>query len=86
MANTKSALKRVRQNVKTNSHKRTQISALRTAMKKVRLAVESGEGDVQALLHDAIKSIDSAASKGLIHHNKAARDKSRLAQLVNSAK
>lgn len=86
MANTKSALKRTRQTEKVTSRKRAQVSALRTAMKKVRLAVETGEGDVQALFQAACKSIDSAATKGLIHHNKASRDKSRLAKLIASAK
>lgn len=86
MANTTSALKRVRQTEKVTSRKRAQISSLRTAIKKVRVAVETGEGDVQALHQAAVKAIDSAASKGLIHHNKASRDKSRLAKLVASAK
>lgn len=86
MANTVSALKRSRQTEKVTSRKRSQITALRTSMKKVRQAVETGEGDLQALLTAANKSIDSAATKGLIHRNKAARDKSRLAKLVASAK
>lgn len=86
MANTKSALKRVRQTESVNSRKRSQTAALRTAIKKVRQAVETGEGDSQALFNAAVKSIDSAVNKGLIHHNKASRDKSRLAKLVNSAK
>ncbi|EKB56164.1 MULTISPECIES: 30S ribosomal protein S20 [Facklamia] len=86
MANTKSALKRVRQTESVNSRKRSQTAALRTAIKKVRQAVETGEGDSQALFNAAVKAIDSAVNKGLIHHNKASRDKSRLAKLVNSAK
>ncbi|MGX7108631.1 30S ribosomal protein S20 [Facklamia miroungae] len=86
MANTASAQKRTRQTEKVTSRKRAQVSALRTAMKKVRVAVETGEGDIQALYQAAVKAIDSAATKGLIHHNKAARDKSRLANLIASAK
>lgn len=86
MANTTSAMKRARQTEKITSRKRTQVTALRTSIKKVRQAVETGEGDAQALYQEAIKAIDSAASKGLIHHNKASRDKSRLAKLVASAK
>ncbi|MBG9979779.1 30S ribosomal protein S20 [Facklamia sp. DSM 111018] len=86
MANTTSAMKRARQTEKITSRKRTQVTALRTSIKKVRQAVETGEGDAQALYQEAVKAIDSAASKGLIHHNKASRDKSRLAKLVASAK
>ncbi|MBD3948525.1 30S ribosomal protein S20 [Tuanshanicoccus lijuaniae] len=82
MANNPSAIKRIRQTATKTDRNRAHISAMRTAVKKFRSAVESGEGDLQELYKLAAKELDSAATKGLIHKNKAARDKSRLAKLV----
>ncbi|EDP68006.1 ribosomal protein S20, partial [Carnobacterium sp. AT7] len=55
-----------------------QKSSMRTAIKKYVQAIEAGNENSEQLLKEAIKSIDMAASKGLIHKNKANRDKSRL--------
>ncbi|MBK0347792.1 30S ribosomal protein S20 [Aerococcaceae bacterium zg-ZJ1578] len=82
MANNPSAIKRIRQTATKTDRNRAHVSAMRTAVKKFRSAVESGEGDLQELYKLAAKELDSAATKGLIHKNKAARDKSRLAKLV----
>lgn len=61
-----------------------QRSALRTAVKKVRLAAASTDIEAaKSLLASVIKTLDQAADKHLIHKNKAARDKSRLTRLVN---
>lgn len=57
---------------------------MRTAVKRFRSAVEAGEANVEELFRLAAKEIDSAATKGLIHKNKAARDKSRLARLLKA--
>ena len=57
---------------------------MRTAVKRFRSAVEAGEANVEDLFRLAAKEIDSAATKGLIHKNKAARDKSRLARLLKA--
>lgn len=84
MANTESALKRVRQNEKVKAHQRAQRTSMRSAMKKVEAAVTEGAENTQELLNSAIKSLDMAVSKGLIHKNKAAREKSRLQTLVNN--
>lgn len=78
MPNIESAIKRVRTTSKSTEQNNTQKSAMRTAIKKYVKAVEAGEANVEELHKSAIKSIDMAASKGLIHKNKANRDKSRL--------
>lgn len=77
MANIKSAKKRVRViQAKTLRNKMTR-SALKTAIKKA----ESGDKESVTL---AIKKVDQAAAKGLIHKNKAARKKSQLARKLNA--
>lgn len=81
MANSAQALKRVRQTAVKTDRNGTQVTRMRTAIKKFKLAVETGEGDKEALFKEAIKQIDRSATKGLIHANKAARDISKLYQL-----
>ncbi len=83
MANSDQAIKRIRQNDKTRARQKGQATAVRTAMAKVEAAVVNNADNAVELLQDATKSIDKAASKGLIHKNKAAREKSRLTKLVN---
>ena len=79
LANIKSAIKRAELNVKQNEKNSAQKSAMRTAIKKFEAAVAEGAENAEELLRAAHKAIDGAASKGLIHKNKASRDKSRLA-------
>ncbi|HAU33377.1 MAG TPA: 30S ribosomal protein S20 [Lysinibacillus sp.] len=55
-------------------------SAMRTTVKKAENAVADNAENKQELLQAAFKSLDKAASKGLIHKNAAARKKSRLAK------
>ena len=83
MANTKSAIKRSRQNDRIHEHQKAQRSAVRTAMRKVEKAVSENADNTQEVLNSAIKAIDMSVSKGLTHKNKAAREKSRLQKLVN---
>ena len=60
---------------------------MRTAEKKVKLAIKEGNKEkVNELLKNANKKIDKAAGKGLIKKNKAARDKSKLANAANNIK
>lgn len=82
MANTKSALKRVRQDNVKEQRNTAQVSKMRSLVKDLRKAVETGEGDVNELFAKASKQIDRVAGKGLIHANKANRDKSKLAELI----
>ena len=84
MANIKSQIKRNRQNEKANERNRAVRSELKTRTKRVEAAVEAGE-PADELLKDAIKRIDQAAAKGVLHKNTAARRKARLAKKVNAA-
>jgi small subunit ribosomal protein S20 len=83
MANTKSAEKRNRQNVQARERNRAHRSTLRTAVKKLRGAVASGDAaQAQELLPVTLSIIDKTAQKKVIHANTASRYKSRLAQKV----
>ena len=84
MANIKSAKKRCRV-IKTKTEQNKMIkTSVKTAIKKVIEASNNGDKAVAtALLNDACKAIDMAASKNIFHVNNAARKKSRLAKLVN---
>jgi small subunit ribosomal protein S20 len=83
MPNTPSAKKALRQNEKRRLQNRSQRSALRTAVKKVRVAAEGTDaGAAQEAYRLATKKLDQAAAKNLIHKNAASRTKSRLAKLL----
>lgn len=83
MANTKSAEKRNRQNIKARERNRAHRSTLRTAIKKLRAAVSSGDAaKAQELLPATLGVIDKTAQKKVIHTNTASRYKSRLAKKV----
>ena len=84
MATSKQAIKRVRQNEKTHARQKGQSTAIRTAMKRVEQAVSENAENTQEVLNYANKALDKAVVKGLIHKNKAAREKSRLQRLVNN--
>ncbi len=79
MANTAQAKKRAKQAEKSRVRNAGQRSNLRTFVKKVIVAVNSGDKEkAQAAFKIAMPIIDSAVNKGIIHKNKAARGKSRL--------
>jgi len=78
MPNIDSAIKRVRTSEKANLQNNAQKSAMRSAIKKFEAAAAESAENSEELLKVAVKAVDAAASKGLIHRNKAARDKSRL--------
>lgn len=84
MPNHKSAKKRVRQNEKRKTINRGHRTRLRTAIKKLRAAIGSGDAtSAQTLLPTTISTIDKAIQKGVLHRNAAARYKSRLTGHVN---
>lgn len=85
MPQIKSAIKRVKTNEKARLLNASQKASMRTAVKQFEAAHRDQAENAQALYTQAIRKIDMAASKGLIHTNKAARDKSRLTRL-NQAK
>ena len=80
-----SAEKRASQSVKRNLRNKSVVSGVRTVVKKVETAVTSGNREiaVKALLQ-AIKALNKAASKGVIHRNTASRNISRLTKKVNA--
>ncbi|NLD72407.1 MAG: 30S ribosomal protein S20 [Chloroflexi bacterium] len=85
MANLRSSIKRARQNIKRRARNRAVMSRSRTAVSKATRLVATGDKDEarQAVI-EAISEVDKAASKGVIHRNKAARRKSRLMAKLNS--
>jgi small subunit ribosomal protein S20 len=83
MANTKSAEKRNRQNIKQRERNRAHRSRLRTAIKSLRSAVATGDAAAAAeLLPQTLGIIDKTAQKKIIHSNTASRYKSRLTKTV----
>ena len=79
MANIQSAKKRARQSVKRRAHNVAMRSRMRTAVKKVLKAVQSGNKEAaQASFREAVPQIDKLVGKGLIQKNRAAKYKSRL--------
>jgi small subunit ribosomal protein S20 len=81
MPRSKSVLKRQRQTETRQQRNQSARSELKTFEKKARKAIASG--DAAADLKLAQKKLDKAASKGVIHPNKAARKKSRLTKAAN---
>ncbi len=82
MPNIKSAKKRVIVNKTRAARNKSRNSALKTAIKKAHFAAETNAPEKEALVKEAIKKVDQAAAKGLIHKNNAARKKSALAMLL----
>ena len=79
MANSLSARKRARQSEKHRLRNASQRSRVRTSIKQVLAAIESGDkAAAEAAYKAAVPAIDRSVSKGLMHRNKAARHKSRM--------
>lgn len=84
MPNIKSAKKRVKVIAVKTAQNKAQRSALRTEIKKANIALETGAADKDEAIRIAMKKIDQAAAKGLLHKNTAARRKSALARKANA--
>ena len=85
MANIKSAMKRNRQNIKRRLRNRQFLGQARSYVKQARHALEVGELEAartETLI--AVRALDKAASKGVIHKNNAARRKSRLMKRLSA--
>jgi small subunit ribosomal protein S20 len=80
VANTKSAIKRIRQSEKRRQRNRTVRSRVRSALKTARTAVTTAGEDARVAVLQAIRTLDKAVTKGVIHRNTAARKKSALAR------
>ncbi len=84
MANIKSAAKRARQNIKRREENKRTKSLLKTAVRRFEESLEDGDSEeVRLNLDAAVRQIDKAVSKGVVHRNNAARKKSRLHRLYN---
>ncbi len=79
MANTKSAIKRIKQNHKRRLRNRLFTVRARTFVKQARATLESGSPEeARTATLAAISALDKAAEKGILHKNNAARRKGRL--------
>ena len=85
MPNIKSAKKRVLVNQTKAQRNKSANSALKTAIKKANAAIEANSADKDALVNAAVKKIDQAQAKGLLHKNNAARKKSALVLRLNNS-
>jgi small subunit ribosomal protein S20 len=86
LANTRSALKRIRSSEKKRERNRFFRSTARTQIKQARRLIDEGKmEEAETAVHQAISALDTAAQKGIIHRNNAARRKSRLMQQFNKA-
>ncbi|MBL8067845.1 MAG: 30S ribosomal protein S20 [Armatimonadetes bacterium] len=85
MANLKSSKKDVKRSSKKAAVNKSVKTSLKTYVKKVRLAVDGGDQKaVSEALALAVKNIDKAAQRGIIHKNQASRRKSRAAKAANA--
>ncbi|HSE32995.1 MAG TPA: 30S ribosomal protein S20 [Pyrinomonadaceae bacterium] len=86
MPNHKSAEKRMRQNEKRRVINRGNRTKVRSYIKKLRSALDSGKADeISHVLPEAMSVIDKSVQKGVLHANAAARYKSRLTVRANQA-
>ena len=85
MANSPQARKRARQAEKRRAHNASLRSLVRTVIKKVYAAVQTGDpGAAKTAYDNAVPVIDRMADKGIIHKNTSARTVSRLAKRVKT--
>ncbi len=84
MPNIKSAKKRVKVIAAKTARNKANRSELKTQIKKANAAIETGAADKEAVVKAAVKKIDQAVAKGLLHKNTAARRKSALAKKANA--
>lgn len=85
MANSAQARKRARQALKQRAHNASLRSTLRTAIKRVRQAIDAGDqAAAQNVFQQSVSVIDRIADKKIIHKNKAARHKSRLSAQIKA--
>ena len=83
MANTKSALKRIRQTATRTARNRAVTSKLKTLRKKVAAAVETSDQEAAAAAYNTFSSaVDKAATVGIIPANRAANYKSKAAKAI----
>jgi small subunit ribosomal protein S20 len=87
LANTKSAIKRIRSAERRRTYNQIHRTRARTFVKKTRRLIAAGQLDSAELaVRDAVSALDRAAQQGVIHKNNAARRKARLMRQLNQAK
>lgn len=84
MANIKSQIKRNRQNLRRSQRNRSVRSEINTRTRTALEAIEDDSPDAAEAVRLAVKRIDKAAQKGVLHKNTAARNKSRLVRRLNA--
>jgi small subunit ribosomal protein S20 len=85
VANIKSQIKRIRTNEVARQRNKGVKSALKTAVRRFRVAADAGNKDeALAAFSTASRQLDKAASKGVIHKNQAANRKAAMAHRANS--
>lgn len=86
MANLKSSIKRIRSSRRKAEYNQISRSTARTYIKKARRLIQEGNlEEAQEAVSQAVRALDKAAQKGVIHKNNAARRKSRLVKQLNQA-
>ncbi len=85
MANIKSAKKRVLVSEANYQRNKSYRSALKTALKKADAAISENAADAAETVKVAVKKLDQAGAKGIMHRNAVARKKSQLANKLNKA-
>jgi small subunit ribosomal protein S20 len=86
VANTKSAIKRIRTSEKRRVRNRSVRSRVRSTLKTARTAATTPGEDARVAVLLAIRTLDKAVTKGVVHRNTAARKKSALARSLNPAR
>ncbi len=84
MPNIKSAKKRVKVNTTKAAANKSRNSELKTALKKATIACQTNADNKVEVVTYAIKRVDQACSKNLMHANKASRKKSQLMKMLNA--
>ena len=84
MPNIKSAKKRVIVSAANNERNKAYRSALKTAIKKADVAIETKDANASDAVKAAVKKIDQATVKGILHKNNAAHKKSSLVKRLNN--
>ncbi|MDL1896631.1 30S ribosomal protein S20 [Anaerolineae bacterium CFX7] len=85
MANTSAAQKEIRKSARRRQRNRLVKAKTRTVSKKATQAIDAGDKNAANMVRQAQIELDSAAQKGIIHKNAAARKKSRLTKRLNAA-
>ena len=84
MANTRSAIKRMKQSEVRRQRNRATRSNIRSTVKTARLAIATPGPESKDAIRQAIRTLDRAVTQGVLHRNTAARRKSSLARKLNT--